>query len=190
MRNKDRFERRNREEKISLMFDLINSFRIVRNPLETALFLQDLLTANEIRNLSVRLRIAKLLMSGKNYRDIKSEVHSSFATISKVSTWLDVGGEGFKNVIKRLPLKWQIPKDIPRGPIEFHLPQTILALTQYTVAMKQNKNLKKFIRAVKNKESISRGIRKEFDEYYKNMAVERRSFLRKAEFSRKLKKVS
>ena len=48
-----REERFTKEERLELMFDLINSFRVVRNPIETADFLQDLLTAKEIKNLSL-----------------------------------------------------------------------------------------------------------------------------------------
>lgn len=172
------------------MFDLINSFRVVRSPLETAFFLQDLLTANEIRNLSIRLRIAKLLLAGKSQRDIVDDIHTSFATISKVSVWLETGGEGFKNVIKKLPLKWNVPKNLPKGPIEFHLPQTLLALSQYKVAKTQDKRMTKFIESVKNKQSLDRGLRKEFTEFYKELALEKRSLKAKQGFRKLVQKTS
>jgi TrpR-related protein YerC/YecD len=188
--SKDKFEKLSREEKISLMFDLINSFRIVRNPLETAFFLQDLLTANEIRNLSIRLRIAKLLLNGKNFREIKDEVHSSFTTISKVSVWLESGGEGFKNVIKRLPLKWDIPKTLPKGPVEFHLPQTLLTLAQYGIAKHQTKNIEKFVKSIKSKKSLDRELKKQFDEFYRELALEKKSLRTRKSFSEKIRKIS
>ena len=186
--SKDKFEKLSREEKIGLMFDLINSFQKVRNPLDTAFFLQDLLTSNEIRNLSVRLRIAKLLLSGEGYREIKVEIGSSFETISKVSSWLESGGEGFKRVIKRLPLKWNVPKNLPRGPIEFHLPQTLMALAQHGVAEGQNKRIERFVEVIKNKDNLDRGIRKEFNDFYSELAVERKSLKTRVGFGEIIRK--
>ena len=190
VKGNEKFQKLNNDEKISLMFDLINSFRIVRNPLETAFFLQDLLTANEIRNLSIRLRIAKLLLSGNNYRDIIDEIHTSFATITKVSVWLESGGEGFKNVIKRLPLKWNKPKNMPKGPIEFHLPQTIFALVRASGSEFQDKKVTKFADSLKKKEGVNRLLQKEFDEQYKEISLGRRSINNRAHFKKKIDRKS
>ncbi|MBU0569567.1 trp operon repressor [Patescibacteria group bacterium] len=134
-----RLDKLTREEKIELMFDLINAFSIVESPTETAFFLQDLLTATEIKNLAKRLRIAKLLLENLTQREIAKKVSVSPATVNKVNLWLARGGEGFKKVIEKLPAKWDIPKDLPRGPIEFHLPQTLLTVVQHSVAKSQDK---------------------------------------------------
>lgn len=188
VKGNEKFDKLSKEEKISLMFDLINSFRIVRSPLETALFLQDLLTTNEIRNLSIRLRIAKLLLAGKNHREIIEELHTSFATIDKVKVWIDRGGDGFKNVIEKLPLKWDIPRKLPRGPIEFHLSQTLISLVQYGVARGQDKRVEKFLQAVNNKKNIDRSLQKVFDEYYKERAIEKKSLTTRSQFKEKITK--
>jgi len=180
-----KFEGLTKEEKLGLMFDLINSFRIVKGPLETALFLQDLLTANEIRNLSIRLRIAKLLLSGRTHREIQDELHSSLATITKVRSWLERGGDGFNNVIAKLPLKWEMPKKLPQGPIEFHLPQALLALAQYSIAKSQQKTAEEFIKEIENKKKLDRNLRKLFDTYYKEQAIETKSRKRKEQFIQK-----
>lgn len=166
-----KFERLSRNEKIGLMFDLINAFRIVKKPYETACFLQDLLTANEIRNLSIRLRIAKLLLAGKTHREVQYELHTSPVTISKVRIWLDQGGEGFKKVIEKLPLKWKIPKDFPRGPIEFHLPQTLIALSQYGIAKSQEGRTERFIRNVESKKAMDKQLKEASKQYYKNKKI-------------------
>jgi TrpR-related protein YerC/YecD len=184
------YEKLAREKRVGLMFDLVNAFKIVKKPIETALFLQDLLTANEIRNLSIRLRIAKLLLAGGKYRDIQDELHVSFATITKVSTWFEQGGEGFKHVIAKLPLKWDLPKDLPRGPIEFHLPQTLIALAQYKAAKSQDKQMEKFIKAIEGKKALDREMKKVFDEYYSELALEKKSVKKRAEFRQKIKKAN
>ncbi len=155
------------------MLDLVNSFSLVRSPTDTAFFLQDLLTANEIRNLAVRLRIAKLLVSGKNQREIRDGLHTSFATIVKVSIWLEESGVGFRNVLKRLPLKYKIPKNLPPIPIEFQLPQVLLALGQYTLAKKQRGVIEKFAKSVEKKEYSDREIREALNEHYASASKRR-----------------
>ena len=65
------------DKKADLAFDLINSFKYLNNTSDIANFLEDLLTASEVRNLSVRLRIAKLLLNGKSQREIASERFSN-----------------------------------------------------------------------------------------------------------------
>lgn len=163
-----------REEQLELMFDLINSFSIVKKPVETAFFLQDLLTANEIKNLAKRLRIAKLLLTGLTQRDIADEVDVSTTTVNKVGLWLDRGGDGFKNIIQKLPSKIAKPDRLPPGPIEYHLPQALIALAKYSVSSSQDKRLEKFMDEVKDKEGLDRGIRKETNEYYRQKALERK----------------
>mgnify|MGYP001558248479 FL=1 len=139
-----RIEKLSRDEQLEIMFDLINSFRIVKRPVETANFLQDLLTAKEIKNLAKRLRIAKLLLNKTTYEEIVSTVHVSYATVAKVSMWLNQGGDGFRDVISKLPIKYEVPKDLPRIPIEFQLPKVLLALAQYSITKSQNRKLEKF----------------------------------------------
>jgi len=168
-----RLERLSREEKLELMFDLVNSFTIVKKPLETALFLQDLLTANEIKNLAKRLRIAKLLLSGMTQREVAEEADVSLATVNKVGLWLERGGKGFKSVIQKLPRKWAFPDRLPPGPIEYHLPQAIFKLAQYAVASGQEKRIKEFMSKVKEKEILDRSIRKEVDEFYRLKSLDK-----------------
>lgn len=162
------FERVPYDARLSLLFDLINSFRIVKKPSETAEFLQDLLTAREIRNLSMRLRIAKLLLLGNTYQEIIGELHVSNATITKVSMWLERSGEGFKNVIKKLPVKYDMPDKLPAIPLEFQLPKVLLTVAQYTIAKKQSKNSTKLLAGIKDKEGTDKLLREMFGEYYKS----------------------
>lgn len=147
---------------MELMFDLINSFRVLKSPIETTNFLQDLLTAKEIKNLAKRLRIAKLLLTGVTFEEIVRTLHVSYATAAKVSTWLSEGGQGFREVISRLPIKYKIPKNLPPTPIEFHLPKLILTLAQYSIAKRQNLQLEKFLEGVSQKEATDRALKESF----------------------------
>ncbi len=157
--NRKKIDKLTNEEKLDLMLDLIYAFGIVKRSDETAVFMQDLLTANEVRNLSVRLRIAKLLLAGLTYQEIIDTVHTSNTTIHKVSVWLEQGGEGFKNVIAKLPLKWKKPKNLPRGPIEFHLPELLLAIAQYKLSERRMGAVKKLATKMNEKEGIDRTLK-------------------------------
>lgn len=163
-----RLEKLSKKEILDLTFDLINAFRLVKTPLETALLIQDILTANEIMRLAKRLRIAKLLLSGVTQREIIKELHCSLATVTKVNEWLNRGGEGLKKVITKLPKKYDLPKNLPKKPLEFQLPQALLALAQYTASKKQTTHLEKFWDEVENKKLLDKQLREIFDEKYRH----------------------
>ena len=161
-------EKLGRDEQLALMFDLINAVSIVKTPTETALFLKDLLTAKEIKNLAKRLRIAKLLLQEKTERAIAEELHCSFATISKVNTWLNEGGEGLRSVISKLPVKYAIPANLPKIPIEFQLPKLISTLAIAGIVNKQTDLLENFAKGVSAKENSDKVFREEIDLHYQS----------------------
>lgn len=138
--------------KIDYVFDLINAFKSLGSVEESVLFLQDILTASEIKNLSIRLRAAKLLLDGKTQRDICMELHVSIATVSKVNSWLTQKGEGFRNAVSKLPIKYSLPTKVVRGPLEYHLPEILLTTTQYLIASSQNKKVEKLMERAEEKE--------------------------------------
>lgn len=169
----ERPEKLSRDEQLELMFDLINSFRVVKNPIETTNFLQDLLTAKEIKNLAKRLRIAKLLLADVTFEEIVRTLHVSYATVAKVSAWLSQGGQGFKEVISKLPVKYNIPKNLPPISIEFQFPKVLLALAQYSKAKNQNRELGKFLEGVNEKENTDRSLRESFAEEFRRKRKKR-----------------
>lgn len=154
-----RTEKLSRNKQLEMIFDLINSFRMVKGPIEMAGYLQDLLTAKEIKNLAKRLRIAKLLLSGLTHEDVTKEVHCSYSSVAKISIWLSQGGEGIKKVVSKLPAKYAIPKKLPPVPLEFQLPKATLTTIQYFIAKNQNIRLEKFLEGVSAKEITNRSIR-------------------------------
>ena len=98
-----RLEKLSRREQEGLILDLINAMVGAKNVGDAALFLQDLLTKSEMKILSKRLRIAKLLIQGMDYREIESSLHVGHSTIAKIAAWLSERGEGFRKVIGSLP---------------------------------------------------------------------------------------
>lgn len=98
-----RIDKLTKKEQEALVFDLVHAFVQTRNVSDAALFLQDLLTKNEMKVLSKRLRIAKLLIMGMTYEEIERAVHASHGTVAKIAMWLSERGEGFRNIIEKLP---------------------------------------------------------------------------------------
>lgn len=62
-------------------------------------FLDDLLTEEEILDLAQRLKIAKLIMDGKNYDEISESIGTSTATVSKIGQVLKYGKGGLQKVL-------------------------------------------------------------------------------------------
>ena len=100
-----RIEKLSKNEQEDLVFDLVNALVETNSLSDVALFLQDLLTRNEMRILSKRLRIAKLLLSGKTYSEIEQQLHVSHSTVGKIAAWLAERGDGFRKIIEKLPKK-------------------------------------------------------------------------------------
>ncbi|MBI2607391.1 MAG: TrpR-like protein YerC/YecD [Candidatus Doudnabacteria bacterium] len=70
---------------------------------EAEAFFRDLLTLAEIRELSTRLKIAKLLNNtDKTYLQIAKEAKTTTATITRVAQWLKNGMGGYKLILNRL----------------------------------------------------------------------------------------
>jgi len=65
-------------------------------------FFDDLCTVQELKALSQRLHVAKMLSEHKVYSDIVNETGASTATISRVNRSLSYGCNGYRIVFERL----------------------------------------------------------------------------------------
>ena len=65
-------------------------------------FFDDLCTVPELKALSQRLEVAKMLSEGKVYSDIVAKTGASTATISRVYRSLNYGSDGYKVVFERV----------------------------------------------------------------------------------------
>jgi len=68
-------------------------------------FFEDLCTVPELKALSQRLQVAKMLDEQYVYSDIVRETGASTATISRVNRSLEYGCEGYRVVFDRLAEK-------------------------------------------------------------------------------------
>ncbi len=65
-------------------------------------FFDDLCTVSELKALSQRLQVAKLLREKHVYTDIVKLTGASTATISRVNRCLEYGSDGYVKILKRM----------------------------------------------------------------------------------------
>lgn len=65
-------------------------------------FFDDLCTVPELKSMSQRLAVAKMLRDKQVYSDIVAKTGASTATISRVNRSLNYGSEGYELVFDRL----------------------------------------------------------------------------------------
>ena len=65
-------------------------------------YFEDLCTVREVRDLSQRLEVAKMLQKRYTYDEIVSRTGASTATISRVKRCLNYGADGYNLVFERL----------------------------------------------------------------------------------------
>lgn len=158
-----------------LFFDLINAFGFIKNPVEAALLLEDLLTKKELYNLAKRLRIAKELLKGRKQEEIVTELHCGFGVIARVKSWLSEGGEGFRRTISRLPKRKSTPKlSSSKATLEYRWPQLAFQYIQHLRANKESKNLKKFTERVEEKTFTDKQLKQTQDDYYRELTWEKK----------------
>lgn len=65
-------------------------------------FFDDLCTVQELKALSQRIQVAKMLRDHRVYSDIVQATGASTATISRVNRSLNYGADGYEAIFKRL----------------------------------------------------------------------------------------
>lgn len=81
---------------------LIQGFLAVENAQECADFLDDLCTTTELKAISQRIAVAKMLLDNRVYSDIVKTTGASTATVSRVKRSLQVGKGSYEVLFKRM----------------------------------------------------------------------------------------
>ncbi|MCH3958704.1 MAG: YerC/YecD family TrpR-related protein [Selenomonas sp.] len=68
-------------------------------------FFEDICTVSELKAMSQRLEVARMLQQGHTYEDIVARTGASTATISRVKRCLNYGADGYGIVLERLDEK-------------------------------------------------------------------------------------
>lgn len=87
---------------------LFNAILSLENIEECYNFFEDLCTVPELKAMSQRLHVAKMLNDKKVYSDIVNQTGASTATISRVNRTLNYGSEGYKIIFDRVKCNEQL----------------------------------------------------------------------------------
>jgi len=154
-----------------LFMEFSQAFLSLKTTEEATKFLIDLLTKKEITTLSKRLKVAKLLINNKSYREIEGLLHVSHGTISRISEWLLESGEGFKMVVERtkeakpkLPSSWNFAagewKSIKRRYPAIFWPQLLIEELISSANKRQKKKIQQVLEKMDCKSKLYKQIRK------------------------------
>lgn len=84
---------------IEFLFDAVLA---LQNKEECYKFFEDLCTVPELKAMSQRIQVAKMLSENRVYSDIVSQTGASTATISRVNRSLNYGSDGYEIVFSRI----------------------------------------------------------------------------------------
>ncbi len=91
-----------RNETTDALFDAILS---LESREECYAFFEDLCTVTELKAISQRIVVAKMLSDDRVYSDIVKETGASTATISRVNRSLQFGCNGYEKIFERVEEK-------------------------------------------------------------------------------------
>lgn len=81
---------------------LFKAILSLQNVKEAEKFFRDLCTIEEIKALSERWQIARMLNQGISYKKISESLGASTTTVSRVAAWLNNGEGGYRLVLNKL----------------------------------------------------------------------------------------
>jgi len=88
---------------------LLDAFLRLEDRDDAAAFLRDLCTLGELRDMSQRWAVVRLLEAGLHYGDISRRTGASTATITRIASWLHHGEGGYRRMLDRLRAAGELP---------------------------------------------------------------------------------
>lgn len=82
---------------------LCEAILTLKNVDECYQFFEDICTISELKAMSQRLEVARMLKAKHTYDEIVASTGASTATISRVKRCLNYGADGYNIVLSRLP---------------------------------------------------------------------------------------
>lgn len=82
--------------------DLFQTILRLNNLKEAKNFFRDLMTAEEIVELSRRWQAAQMLNAGFPYTEIQEKTGLSSTTVARISKWLNHGMKGYKTMLNKV----------------------------------------------------------------------------------------
>jgi len=81
---------------------LVQALLCLQNEEDAYRLLDDLCTVSEIKAMSQRLEVARLLAGNIKYNEIAADTGASTATISRVKRCLNYGADGYRRILNNL----------------------------------------------------------------------------------------
>lgn len=88
-----------RNEDIDELFKVILDLKDIE---ECYRFFEDVCTIKEIKSMSQRLQVARLLKNHKTYNEIEEKTGASTATISRINRVVNYGADGYEIAFKAM----------------------------------------------------------------------------------------
>lgn len=125
-----------------------NLITLLENKEQVKTFLKDLLTPTEMKMLTKRIQIAKMLLEGYDYRSIRNYVKVTDPTIAKISNILAVSGDGLRVAIRYLQkIEAEIDRDRMRATPDlkkkyptYYLPEKAIELVEKELRKRKKKS--------------------------------------------------
>lgn len=154
------------KEKVDLLQGFCEAISVLNNPEEIMDFITDLLTKQETIMIARRIKIAKMLINGNNYQEIRNSLKVGLGTVSKINQWLLESGQGFRIIAQRtkkektektkLELS-EFQKLKKRYPVMFW-PQLLMEEIIKTMNVKQKDRVRRSLKNLDRKSQIYKQI--------------------------------
>lgn len=154
------------KEKVDLLQEFCEAISVLSNPEEIMDFITDLLTKQETIMIARRIKIAKMLINGNNYQEIRNSLKVGLGTVSKINQWLLESGQGFRIIAQRtkkekskktkLELS-EFQKLKKRYPVMFW-PQLLMEEIIKTMNVKQRDRIRRSLKNIDRKSQIYKQI--------------------------------
>jgi len=115
------------QQKNALLDELWSMIALLNNIDEVRAFFKDLLSETEAIMLARRIRIARLLLQGETYEDIRLSTKAASNTIASIQQWLEGENKGYKTALpalekemkRRLRVKARVSPSKDEQPLEW-----------------------------------------------------------------------
>ena len=114
MPGKVRYHQLSDSEKKKCLGDFYSMISLLKNRQDAKNFFKDLLTLSETVMISRRIQIAKLLLGGSTYDEIRRQLKVGPTTICQVEKWLNNGFGGYRKTIEEYKRKYPDRSDFDR----------------------------------------------------------------------------
>jgi uncharacterized protein YerC len=100
-------------ERYSMLNDFFRMVAELKTQKDAANFFKDLLTPSESLMLTRRIEIAKMLLEGWNFEEIRRKLKVGYNTINSVNRWLYSGFGGYLKELQQFKSKKEFQKQVP-----------------------------------------------------------------------------